>query len=271
MTVLRLLLTLSLKRARNLLIAAGLLLAGFQVLLVFIAGSVERGDDFEQLAELLPPFVRALLGPSLASVMSFKGVVCLGYFDLIIVVGLLALTITLATLPASEIETGFADLILARSLPRHWIITRTIVLQLLVLGLMLALMMAGTWAGLVMVAPKGAQWPPLGMIGALALNLGMLMLCWGGVALALAATCRRSVAGAVTGLLAFVSLLLDLTGRLWPPAEGLSRLSPFRYFVPFDLVMGRSLPVENILLLWAVAMTGFILAYYFFSQRDIAQ
>jgi hypothetical protein len=271
MTVLRLLLALSLKRARNLLIAMGLLLAGFQVLLVFVAGSVERADEFEQIAELLPPFMRALLGPSLTSVMSFKGVVCIGYFDLIIVVALLALTIALATLPASEVETGFADLILARSLPRHWIITRTIVLLLLVLGLMLALMMAGTWIGLATVAPKNATWPTPTMIGALAFNLAMLMLCWGGVALALAAACRRAVASSITGLLAFASLLLDLTGRLWPPAERLAQLSPFRYFVPFDLVMGRTLPIGNILLLWAVAMTGFILAYYFFSQRDISQ
>ncbi|MDB6035433.1 MAG: type transporter [Verrucomicrobiales bacterium] len=270
MTVLRLLLALSLRRALNLLIAMGLLLAGFQVLLVFIAGSIERSGEFEQLASLLPPFVRAILGPSLASVMSFKGVVCIGYFEFIIVVALLALTIALATLPASEVETGFADLILARPLPRHWIITRTIALLLLVLGLMLALMLAGTWVGLATVAPKNVEWPTLGILGALALNLGLLMLCWGGVALALAAACRRTVASAVTGLLAFASLLLDLTGHLWPPAERLSQLSPFHYFVPFDLVMGRSLPVENVILLWAVAMTGFILAYYFFSQRDIS-
>src|SRR5882762_11541416 len=106
-----LLLALSLKRARTLLVAMGLLLAAFQVLLVLIAGSIERGGEFEDLAALLPPFVRALLGPAVASVMSFGGIVCLGYFDLAIVAALLALIIALATLPASEVETGFADLI----------------------------------------------------------------------------------------------------------------------------------------------------------------
>jgi hypothetical protein len=69
-----------------------------------------RAGEFEQLVSLLPPFARALLGPSVASVMSFSGIVCLGYFDL-------------ATVPASEVETGFAELILARSLQRHWRIT----------------------------------------------------------------------------------------------------------------------------------------------------
>src|SRR6266496_5010256 len=177
-----LLLSLSLKRARTLLVATGLLLAAFQVLLVLIASSIHP-SKFEDLASLLPPFVRALLGPAVASVMSFGGIVCLGYFDLAIVAALLALIIALATLPASEVETGFADLILARPLRRHWIITRTIALVLISTLMMVALMMAGTWVGLAMLAPDDAQWPSPMMIGSLALNLGMLMLCWSSVAL----------------------------------------------------------------------------------------
>jgi len=264
-----LLLSLSLKRARTLLVATGLLLAAFQVLLVLIASSIHP-SKFEDLAALLPPFVRALLGPAVASVMSFGGIVCLGYFDLAIVAALLALIIALATLPASEVETGFADLILARPLRRHWIITRTIALVLISTLMMVALMMAGTWVGLAMLAPDDAQWPSPMMIGSLALNLGMLMLCWSSVALALAAACRRSVASATTGLLALAALLLDLTARLWPAAQPFAWLSPFRYFIPFDLVMGTALPVENILVLWAIAMSGFTVAYLLFSQRDIS-
>ena len=108
------------------------------------------------------------------------------------------------------------------------------------------------------------------MVGTLALNLGLLLLCWSGVALAFGAACRRSVAGAATGLLALAALLLDIIGRLWPPADSVAWLSPFRYFIPFDIVMGRDLPIENMLVLWMVAMTGYIFAYFFFSQRDIS-
>ena len=264
-----LLLWLSLKRARTLLIATGLLLAAFQVLLVLIAGSIQP-TKFDDIAALLPPFVRAILGPSVSSVMSFGGIVSLGYFELVIVIALLALIIALATVPASEVETGFADLILARPLPRHWIITRTIALVLFAIVTMLAAMMAGTWAGLALYAPEGAAWPSPAMIGWLALNLGLLLLCWGGVAMALGAAYRRSVAGATTGLLALAAFILDYTGRLWPPAEPFAWLSPFRYFIPFDLVMGSPLPLENILVLWAIAMTGFTMAYLLFTQRDIS-
>ena len=145
------------------------------------------------------------------------------------------------------------------------------VLVLIATLLMLALMVGGTWLGLLLLAPDDARWPPPAMIGSLALNLGLLMFCWGGVAMAFGAACRRSVASATTGLLALTTLLLDLTGRLWPPADWLAWISPFRYFIPFDLVMGTPLPVENVLVLWAIAMSGFTIAYALFSLRDISR
>jgi hypothetical protein len=150
-----LLFRLSLKRARILLCVTGLLLAGFQALRVHIAAS-HSANDYEQIAALLPPSVRTILGPSVTSVLSFNGIVCGGYFDLGIVIALVVLTITLATLPAVEIETGFADLILARPMRRHWLITRTIALVLLSILLMLFMILVGTWAGMAMFAPPNA-------------------------------------------------------------------------------------------------------------------
>ena len=76
-----LLFRLSLKRAWLLLCATGLLLGGFQALRVRIAASVHSDGQFEQIAALLPSSVRTILGPSLASVMTFNGIVCGGYFD----------------------------------------------------------------------------------------------------------------------------------------------------------------------------------------------
>jgi len=261
---------LALKRARALLAATGILLGAFQVLMVFIASSI-KPEAMDQIADLLPPFVRNILGPSVASVMSFSGIACIGYFDLVIVIALLALVTALATLPASEIETGAADLILARPLPRHWIITRAIALVMFAITMMLALMMAGTWIGLVTFASEIDAWPSLATVASLALNLGLLTFCWGGIATAFGAACRRSVAGAATGLLALFTLLLDLVQSIWSPGESVAWLSPFHYFVPFEIVMGRPLPAENLIVLWAIAMTGFTAAYFLFSQRDISR
>ena len=266
-----LLFRLSFKRARLLLVATGLLLALVQMLRVHIAAQVHTEGHFDQITALLPSSVRQMFGSALASVMSFSGIVCGVYFDLGFMVALLALAIALSTLPASEIETGFADLILARPVPRHWLITRTIALVLFSILLMLLMIMAGTWAGLLVFAPPDAPWPTVRQTLNLALTLAMLLVCWSGVAMAFGAACRRGVASATTALIAFLALVLDWAHRAWPPLNWLDWLSPFRYFSPYDLVAGGRLQMENLLVLGAIATTGYILAYLIIWQRDISR
>jgi len=261
----------SLKRVRTMVITTGLLLGALQLVLIFVAGALHSSGAFDQLSALLPPFARQLLGPSFAIVMSFGGIVCMGYFEVAVMGALIALAVTLATVPASEIEIGFMDLILARPLARHWIITRTVALTTLVTAALLALMVGGTWAGLQMFAPAGVPWPSATLINSLAANLGMLTLSWGGVAMAIgAASSRRSVAGGSAGLLALTTFLLDYVARLWQPAEKIAWLSPFRYYNPFDLISGNPLPLRNLVVLGAIAVAGFAAAYVLFARRDIS-
>lgn len=266
-----LLFRLALRRAWPLLTATGLLLAVVQAFRVLIAASVYNAGQFDEITALLPPFVRAIFGPSLASIMTFNGIVCGVYFDTGFIIALLAVAIAVATLPASEIETGFADLILARPIPRHWLITRTIALVLFSILLMLLMIVAGTWAGLAMFAPPEVSWPSVRQTAALALSLGMLVVAWSGVAMAFGAACRRGVASTVTSLLAFAGLLLDWAHRLWPALGRIAWLSPFSYFQPYELVAGDPLRPENLLILWAVTMTGYVAAYLMISLRDISR
>jgi ABC-type transport system involved in multi-copper enzyme maturation permease subunit len=266
-----LLFRLSLKRNRLLLVATGFLLAAVQALRVLIAASVYNAGQFDQVTALLPSFIRDIFGPSLASVMTFNGIVCGVYFDTGFIVALLAVVIALATMPASEIETGFADLVLARPMPRHWLVTRTIALAWFAILFLLLMIIAGTWAGLALFAPADAPWPTAGQTAALALSLGMLVVCWSGVAMAFGAACRRGLAATITSLLAFAALILDWAHRLWPALDRIAWLSPFSYFQPYELVAGDPLRPENLLVLWAIAMTGYIVAYSVMSQRDISR
>jgi ABC-2 type transport system permease protein len=260
----------SLKRVRTLVLVMGGLLSAFQVVLILVAGSIERSNAFDQMASLIPDFMRSLMGPSFIGLMSFRGIVCVGYFHIAVMGSLVVLTIALGTEPASEIETQFMDLILSRPLARHWVISRSVVVILVCTLLVLLLMILGTSSGLYFLAPNGAESPTSRLIGSLALNLGLLMVCWGGIALAVASRARRrSVAGSVVGLLALTTFLLDYVGRAWQPAEAIAWLSPFRYYSPLDLVMGNQIPVHNLWVLGGVGVSGFALSYFLFSRRDI--
>jgi ABC-2 type transport system permease protein len=109
------------------------------------------------------------------------------------------------------------------------------------------------------------------LIHSLALNLGLLMLSWGGIAMAIGAVSRRrSVAVGITGVLALGTYLLDYVARLWQPAEKIAWLSPFRYYKPFDLMIGLPLPLKNLAVLGAVSVAGFIAAYVLYARRDIS-
>jgi ABC-2 type transport system permease protein len=260
----------SLRRVRTLVIVMSMLLACFQVLLVLVAGSIEGSGGFEQLSAIIPDFVRQLMGPSFIGLMSFGGVISIGYFHIAVMGSLIGLIIALATEPASEIETRFMDLILSRPLARSWVITRSVAVLIICTLVVLAMMMLGTWTGLYLLAPEGAAWPAASLIRTLAINLALLMLCWGGVALMLSAVSRRrSVAGSLAGLLALSTFLLDYVARAWQPAQSVAWLSPFRYYDPVETVMGFEVPAHNLWVLAGIALTGFASAYILFSRRDI--
>jgi len=261
----------SLKRVRTLVLAMAVLLAAFQVILIVVAKSIDSSNNFEQINAMIPAFAREMVGPSITSIMSFSGFVCLGYFHLSVMISLIALSIALSTTPAGEVESGFMDLILSRPLARHWIITRTIVMMTTCTAAVLGTMMLATWVGLNTLGPRNTTWPSQHLVLSLAGNLALLMLCWSGIAMAIgAAARRRSVAGAVTGVAALATFLLDYVGRVWKPAELAAWGSPFRYYSPFDLVMGTPIPTQNLVVLTAMALAGFALAYLFFARRDIS-
>ena len=260
----------SLRRVRFLTVTLGVLLAAFQLLLTLVAGSIESSGGFSDFSSLIPDFMRELMGPAFVSLMSFSGIVTVGYFHVAVMGALMGLTIAIATEPAAEIDKGFMDLVLSRPLARPWVIARSIVLLVICSVFVLLMMALGTWIGMKYLAPAGAVGPSVSLIRSLAFNLLLLMLCWGGITLAFSSVSRRrGVAGASAGLLALATFLLDYVARAWEPAESVAWLSPFRYYSPLDLVTGAAFPAKNFWVLGGVAVGGAALAFVFFSRRDI--
>lgn len=262
----------SFERVRTLVLAIGGLLSLLQVILVLVAGSIQNSGQFAELAKLFPPFVRALMGPALTAFLSFGGIVSLGYFEPAVIFAFTGLAIALGTRIAAEVESGFIDLLLSRPVPRHRLITRAILVGVISLALVLALMLAGTWAGLATLAPADAERPTPGLIPKLAVNLGLLGLAWNALALAVASTSsRRGVAGGIAGVIALVTFLLDYIARIWDAAKTVAWLSPFSYFSPLEMVTGGELPRQHAAVLIGIAVTGYLTAYAVFLRRDISR
>jgi ABC-2 type transport system permease protein len=260
----------SFRRTRPIVIGMAVVLAGFQFLLTQVAVFLMRNQAFGMLSSLIPDFVRSMAGPSMVAFMSFGGVVALGYFHPIVLVSLLGLAITIGTEPAAEVEMRFGDLTLARPMARHEVITRTVVLLVAMIGSLLIVMTAATWAGLVCCTPAAAERPAFALIRSLATSLGAIVLCWGGVALAVASGARRrATAAGATAVTTLAAYLVDYLGRIWDPARLAGRLSPFHYFEPMALISGDAINGANLAVLLGIGAAGVAIAYVRFARRDL--
>jgi hypothetical protein len=258
----------SLKRFRGLLVGAGIILATFQILFSFAAVSLQQSDSIGVLAALIPAPIREVLGPGLITMISFSGIVCLGYFH-VALIGLLSGVITaVATEPAGELESRFLDLLLSRPVPRIWIILRSSMLTGLSTCLLVGAMGIGSAAGLSWLAPEHLSL--LKAIRLLVYNLSFLMLAWGGIALALASAARRRAFPAtITGSLMVSTYLLDYLARVWEPARRICWLSPFHYYDPVSVIGSASLPARHLWILGTIAVASTALALALFSHRDL--
>jgi len=264
------LLTHSCRRVRVLVLGAGVLIAGFQLLLCLAARGMQELNAFGQLSSLIPDFLRQLMGPSLVSLMSFSGIVSVGYFHVAVVGAVVGLAVALTTEVSAEVETRFVDLILARPLARHWLITRSIILLLGASIYLLLMMLLGSTLGLYLLAPAEIIRPTLRLVRSLAVNLGALMICWGSLTLAITSVSRRrSVAGALSGLLALAAYLFDYIAQVWKPASKIAWLFPFHYYNALKLITASELPLQDIRVLAGFAVAGCVTAYLLFSRRDL--
>jgi hypothetical protein len=258
----------SLARHRMLILSLCGLLAAFQVVLVVIARNLQREGLYSQLAALMPPFMQEALGG--AVVASFTGTVAIGFFHPIVILALSCAAIYLASEPAGEVEDSLVDLVVARPVPRHLIVTRS------------AIVFAGgtaTVVAVMFIANRGAvRWLTPGSdagfssarLALVATNLLAVVWCFGAASLALAARLRRRTGTAGTiALVAVFLYLLQFAAAAWDPLRPFARISPFHYYEAMGTLLGAVAPARDIALLTGVAIGLLAIAYASYLHRDL--
>lgn len=256
-------------QSKYVLLGGIVVLSLFQFLLIGQAAEIERSQAFGRMAEFVPAFLQKGLGQQALLLATFRGTVSFGYFHPVIVCLLSLIAIYIATEPAHEMESGLVDLVLARSVPRHRVITRSLLLATTAVAAIAGFMLCGTFIGLRWLAPEATSVPP-GLIGRLAVNLVAVAWCCGAIGLLLAAMSRRWTTAFTTGaLIVIVGYLIDFLALGWPPARTLAWFFPFQYFPALLIVGGTAAPWRDLLVLGA-ATAGFVaLAYWRFERRDL--
>jgi ABC-type transport system involved in multi-copper enzyme maturation permease subunit len=260
----------SASQSRYQLIGCVALLAGFQFVLVAQATVIQESQTFGRIADLLPTFLQRGLGQQALLLATFQGIIAFGYFHPLVAVLVSVIGAYFATEPAYDVEAGRVDLLLARSVPRHRVITRSLALAFLATVLTVGWMALGTWTGLYVYASRQPDWPSVETIGRLILHLTAVAWLFSAFAAAVAAGSSRwtSAFSFVVGTIV-VMYWIDFLAIAWPRMRALAWISPFDYY-PGIPILGGTAPVwRNLLVLWSVTVLLWVVAYWRFQRRDL--
>jgi ABC-type transport system involved in multi-copper enzyme maturation permease subunit len=253
-------------------IAAGmaLLLVGLQVLLVLVARSQEESQSFETIAKLAPGFVQRQFGSAMPAFLSFSGLVSFVYFDPVVILMFAIFAAFIATELAGDIEGGQVDLLLARALSRHWLVTRSVLVVIVSPAALVGVLVLAGLAALAMFAPPGARWPRSSTTASLAAHLMAITWCFGAVGLAASAFARRRMTALGIAAMSAVALyLLEFLGNAWTAAERFAIVSPFHYFRGADVIAGNANAPRDVAVLLSASLLGTAIAYWRFNTRDL--
>ena len=256
-------------QSRHILLGGTVVFCIFQILLIAHAAEIERSQAFGRVAELMPGFLQRGLGAQAMQLATFKGSVSFGYFHPVIVCAVSLIATYLATEPAHEVESGLVDLVLARSLPRRTIITRSLIVSFSAVVMLTAVMLLGTFIGLRWLAPTFA-WPQPGIMALLAVHLVAVAWCSASIGLLLAASFKRWTTAFTIGAgVVVVGYLVDFLALGWPPARTIAWFFPFNYYPALYILGGTAWTVRDLGVLFAATTAFTALAYWQFERRDL--
>lgn len=252
----------------RLLLAIGVGVAAFEVLLVWVFAQMDAGRALQSfLQQILPPDMQRVLFEQFG-VGTFEGIIAFGFQHPMFLVAVVAFVIVAGTVPAAERETGFLDLVLARPVPRRSYLLAVLFLVLTGAIALPAAILAGVAAGLAAVAsvapgPSWTAYVPAALVQML------LLMAVGGIGLLAAASARRRgpAAGRVAALV-LVLYWLDFVGPFWDLLERVRWISIFAYFDPAAAAQGAVKPLHAAILLGVFGATT-AAAFAVFERQDL--
>lgn len=241
-----------------------------QLVLVGQAVSIQASQSFASVANLIPNFIGRGLGSDALLLASFKGTVMLGYFHPLPCVLIPAVAMYAATAPAHEVESGLVDLVLARSMPRALVLTRSLTVAVMYAAAAAGSMALGTAVGVFVFDAARYDVPAASLIARLLLHLFAVSCCFAGFGLLAGVSASRWTTAFVTVVLtAVAAYLIDFLSLGWPVFRWAAYLSPYRYYHAFAIASGVARESRDYLVLFGAAAVFTVAAYWQFQRRDL--
>jgi hypothetical protein len=154
--------------------------------------------------------------------------------------------------------------------PRHRLLTRSIVLAGASILAAVALMALGTIAGSRIFDAAGFDLPSFGTRMKLLAHLAGVAACFAGFGLFVTSFSRRWMTAFTTAALtAVVMYLVDFLAIGWRPMKQIVWISPFHYYPALSIVAGDAPMARDLTVLVSAAAAFTLAAYLQFQRRDL--
>jgi ABC-type transport system involved in multi-copper enzyme maturation permease subunit len=246
------------------------IVCALQLIIVGQAVSIEEAQSFSSVANLMPSFISRGLGSKALLLASFKGTVILGYFHPLVCVLVPVMAMYATTEPARDIEAGLVDLMLARSIRRSALLTRSLIFAAIWVAAAAISMALGTWLGVKLFDAARLDLPSARLIARLLAHLVGVAACFGGFALFVGAFSSRRSAALTTGVMAVVVMyLVDFLSLGWRVISAIDWLSPFYYYHGLAIASGDAPEARDLIVLFGSGLVFTAIAYWKFERRDL--
>jgi len=240
----------------------------FQIAMCGIVHDNENVQTFLQFLEVLPSFIKTLLGGESLRAGNLSGLIAIGYHHPLVLTLYMLFAVGVPTgLLAGEVQGGTMELILSRAATKTHIYICAGLITVTGMFALVLVMFLGTVAATSLY--EFGQTVPLYPFFKRAFVGGLLASAVGGIALLAAACFRRGNAVGLTVAYLVINYFASIIAAWWPRMKFLEPITIFHYVEGPEMFQKSAWPVADMGVLIALLAVSTVLGGVIWSRRDL--
>ena len=228
----------------------------------------EKVKVFLQFIDMMPAFIKTLLGGDALQVGNVSGLIAIGYQHPLVMLLYMLFAVGVPTgLLAGETQRGTMELILSRAATKTQVYICVSLITLAGMFTLVLVMFLGTVTTTVIY--EFSQDVPLDLFFRIAVNGGFLASAVGGIALLTASCFRRPVAVGVTVAYLVLMYFTAFIADWWPRMAWLKPTTLFHYVDGYEVFALHVWPVRDMCVLAGVLVVTTVLGGLLWQRRDL--
>jgi len=240
----------------------------FQIAICGIVHDNESVKTFIQFVDMLPSFIKAVLGGDALQLGNVVGLISIGHNHPLILTLYMLFAVGVPTgLLAGEVQRGTMELILSRSATKTQVYICAGLITVIGMYLLVLVMFTGTVVATSVY--RFDQEVPLYYFFKTAIVGGMLASAVGGIALFAAACFHRGTAVSLTVAYLVVNYFVSIIADWWPRMKWLEPATIFHYVHGPEIFTKSSWPLGDMGVLISLLIVSTVVGGIVWSRRDL--